>query len=177
MATTSSAPVPVLNRGRASHLVSGRATVRAQRAPWPPSNGQPDESLTCHQPISMPMRPIRGRTCHTPHPGSPSSRQEIRTNLWSAGRSSIRSRIRRFSACSSARSGDRQPRLAQPLGQLVADDLELPQVKQPGMAGGHRRQGQPAHREGGHERVGELTLQPRDLLTQRPAGGPLVGPG
>src|ERR1700722_2163629 len=30
------------------------------------SYGQPDESLTCHQPESIPIKPRRGRTSHTP---------------------------------------------------------------------------------------------------------------
>ena len=38
-----------------------------------PANGQPEETFTRHQPISMPMRPRRGRTSQTRQPGSPSS--------------------------------------------------------------------------------------------------------
>ena len=38
----------------------------------PLGNGQPEESLTCHQPASIPIRPNRGRTSHTPQPPWPS---------------------------------------------------------------------------------------------------------
>ena len=47
----------------------------------PLGNGQPDDSLSCHQPASMPIRPRRGRTSHTPQPPSPRSRTGRRTNL------------------------------------------------------------------------------------------------
>src|ERR1019366_8639629 len=45
------------------------------------SYGQPDESLTCHHPASIPMRPRRGRTSHTPQCPSPRSATGTRTNL------------------------------------------------------------------------------------------------
>ena len=44
-------------------------------------NGQPEESFSCHQPASMPIRPRRGRTSHTPQPRSPRSVTRRRTNL------------------------------------------------------------------------------------------------
>ena len=47
----------------------------------PMGNGQPDESLSCHHPASIPIRPRRGRTSHTPHPPSPRSLTGSRTNL------------------------------------------------------------------------------------------------
>jgi hypothetical protein len=34
---------------------------------------------------------------------------------------------------------------------------------------------QSAHRKRRHERSGELALEPRDLLAQRPAGRPVIG--
>jgi hypothetical protein len=43
------------------------------------------------------------------------------------------------------------------------------------VAAHERRLRQPAHRESRHERIGELPLQPRDLLPERPAGRALVG--
>ena len=44
-------------------------------------NGQPDESFSCHHPASIPIRPRRGRTSHTPQPRSPRSVTRRRTNL------------------------------------------------------------------------------------------------
>ena len=61
ISTTSTAPAPVLSS--ASHTRSRSAASgsrAAARRPRPPANGQPEESLTCHQPISMPIRPSRG---------------------------------------------------------------------------------------------------------------------
>ena len=48
------------------------------------ANGQPEESLTCHQPASIPMRPSRGRTCQTPQPPSPRSALAIAHELVAA---------------------------------------------------------------------------------------------
>ena len=47
----------------------------------PMANGQPDDSLSCHQPASMPIRPSRGRTSQTPHTPCPRSRTGRRANL------------------------------------------------------------------------------------------------
>jgi hypothetical protein len=47
----------------------------------PLGNGQPDDSVSCHQPASIPIRPSRGRTSQTPQPPSPRSRTGRRTNL------------------------------------------------------------------------------------------------
>src|SRR5271165_2439426 len=52
---------------------------RVERDPL--ANGQPDESLTCHHPASIPIRPSRGRTSHTPQPPWPRSLTGRRTNL------------------------------------------------------------------------------------------------
>ena len=56
-----------------------RAGPRLERDPL--GNGQPDESVSCHQPASIPIRPSRGRTSHTPQPPCPRSRTGRRTNL------------------------------------------------------------------------------------------------
>ena len=56
-------------RARAERLRLRRPISCAQRG----DNGQPEDSLTCHQPMSMPMSPRRGRTCQTPQPPSPRS--------------------------------------------------------------------------------------------------------
>ena len=50
-------------RGDARVRWSGAALERD-----PLGNGQPDESVSCHQPASMPIRPSRGRTSQTPQP-------------------------------------------------------------------------------------------------------------
>jgi hypothetical protein len=42
------------------------------------------------------------------------------------------------------------------------------------VAAGGGRVRQSPHRKGRHERVGELALQPSDLLAQRPARGALI---
>ncbi len=60
-----------------AHL--GEPGSRVERDPL--DNGQPDESLSCHQPASMPISPSRGRTSHTPHPPCPRSLTGSLTNL------------------------------------------------------------------------------------------------
>jgi hypothetical protein len=72
---------------------------------------------------------------------------------------------------------DPHPGAVHALGELVANCLELSQVEQPGLGGHGNGLREPAHRKGGHERVGQLALQPRDLSTQRPASGALVALG
>ena len=66
-------------RTLAAMLSSVEPGPRVERDPL--GNGQPDESLSCHQPASMPIRPSRGRTSQTPHPPSPRSLTGRRTNL------------------------------------------------------------------------------------------------
>jgi hypothetical protein len=66
--------------------------------------------------------------------------------------------------------GDRHPRGPQPLGELVADTLELAQVEYPGIPASLLDPfTESAPREGGHERICELALELRDL---RPQGAP-----
>jgi len=71
--------------------------------------------------------------------------------------------------------GDPRASATQTLDQPVTDVLELPQVQQArlatGLAGGLI---QATHREGSHERVGELALETLDLRPQRSPGCPLV---
>ena len=69
---------------------------------------------------------------------------------------------------------DRDPRRQQPVDELVADQLELAEVKQPRLAVALVRAREPAGRIGGHERLGELPLEPRDLLLQGAAGRALI---
>jgi hypothetical protein len=70
--------------------------------------------------------------------------------------------------------GDSHTGAMEAAGQLVADDLELPQVQQPRLRGEGDRWLEPAHRKGSDERVRELTLETRDLGPQRPASCALV---
>ena len=62
--------------GRSTALLALRAHGRGRRAS---ANGQPEESLTRHQPISIPRMPHRGRECQWRQPGSPMSSSETRT--------------------------------------------------------------------------------------------------
>ena len=80
-------------------LVASRSTAASR-----PDNGHPEETLTRHQPISIPSGPRRGRECQWPQPGSPTSAREIRSHLCSAGAASIRSSSSRLRVSSSARS-------------------------------------------------------------------------
>jgi len=61
----------------------------------------------------------------------------------------------------------------QPLRQLVADLLELPQIEQARLGGYATRWLQPAHWPGGHEGVRKLPLELRDLSPQGAASGTL----
>jgi hypothetical protein len=66
--------------------------------------------------------------------------------------------------------GDPHPRRGETLGQLVANPLQLPKIKQSRLGEALRWPLEPAHRVGGDERLGQLALQPRDL-------GPEAAPG
>ncbi len=65
---------------------AGQAFAGAPARDWPWTKGsspperygQPEESFTSHQPMSMPSRPSRGRTCQTPQRPSPSSARATR---------------------------------------------------------------------------------------------------
>ena len=102
----------------------------AAAGPRPPANGQPEEIRTRHQPISMPSRPRRGRTCQCLQPGSPMSQLPTR-----------RQRCARARAASPRSGGGSAPRrgcapradtaiLLEPHRQLVADPLELAEGEQ-----------------------------------------------
>jgi hypothetical protein len=65
-------------------------------------------------------------------------------------------------------SGDRHAGGLDARRELIPDALELAQVQQSRRRA--RARGlliEPAHREGGHERIGELALEPVDLRPQR----------
>jgi len=72
-------------------------------------------------------------------------------------------------------AGDRDASGVQALGQLVARLLQLAEAEDP-RSGPRALRGrlQPAHRKRGDERVGQLTLEPLDLPSQRAPGGQLV---
>ena len=64
--------------------------------------------------------------------------------------------------------GDRHPRPAQPVGQLVTNLLELSEVEQPRIgAAGTGAVLETTHRVGGQEGLRELMLDPGDLISQR----------
>jgi hypothetical protein len=70
--------------------------------------------------------------------------------------------------------GDHRPSRAQALGQPVAHEFELAEVEQARSAcarGGHGLQA--THGDGGHKRIGQLTLELDDLCSQRPSRGTL----
>ena len=65
----------------------------------------------------------------------------------------------------------------EPAGELVSHELKLAEVEQPrhaGSGGSGRRCGD-AHLERGHERLGQLCFEQRDLRAQRSPGGGLGG--
>ena len=160
-----------------AHLRPQRSGRRAgpRPRPRPPANGQPEESLTCHQPISMPIRPSRGLTCHTPQPGSPMSlagdaheavacRARAASARAAGGSRPARRPARRSSARAAA--GARRARRGRARARRGRAAAAAPALR--------ATAGQPAHRERGHERVRELALEPRDLLAQRAARRALV---
>jgi hypothetical protein len=70
--------------------------------------------------------------------------------------------------------GDRDPRRAQALGELVSHPLELIEVEQAWPPALGARELDAAEAVGGQKGIGELALEPRDLLGQRATRGSLV---
>ena len=70
--------------------------------------------------------------------------------------------------------GDRHPRGAQALGQLVAYLLELSEAEQPRLTVALGRTIEPTHAVGGDERVAQLALEPGDLGSQGAARSALI---
>lgn len=91
---------PLQRRKRARRIGPMTRLTAASR----PANGQPDEILTRHHPMSIPIGPSRGRECQCPHPGSPTSARLIRTHRKSSGAISMRERVSRLRSSNSSRS-------------------------------------------------------------------------
>ena len=102
------------------------ATARGWQAG---GNGQPEESLTCHQPMSIPSSPRRGRTCQTPQPalaelGAGDALEAVAAGLEQhpleqhAGRGLARSPRRRSSARAAARRSASSSRSALELAEV-----------------------------------------------------------
>ena len=108
-----------------------------------PANGHPEETLTRHQPISIPIGPRRGRECQWPQPGTPRSSRLIRTHLKSAGAASIWRSSSRLRGLDPGLLAQGQPRLGDPVGELVAQPLQLAEVEDPRLGARARRRGEP----------------------------------
>ena len=124
------------------------------------ANGQPEESLTCHQPMSMPTSPTRGRTCQTPQPLSPSSRRLIRTWRWSARleQHPLEPQARVLAAALALL--EQRPGLGDAVGERVAQPLELAEAEDARAA--QRRDGgvDPAVGHRVHDGAGQAMLEP-----------------
>ena len=104
----------------------GRAAAR------PLAKGQPDDSLSCHQPASMPIRPSRGRTSHTPQLPCPRSRTAQAPELVAARfQAHLIEQLVRPSLVLDALGHARAQLLKTPR-ELVADLLELCEIQQSG---------------------------------------------
>ena len=82
--------------GAETRLGPASASTSCSTAASRPANGHPEETLTRHQPISIPIGPRRGRECQWPQPGRPRSSRQTRTHLKSCGAASIRRSSARF---------------------------------------------------------------------------------
>ncbi len=133
---------PASHAGGDAHAPRGSVTMAQPMADQQPpapsawrSYGQPDESLTCHQPASIPIRPRRGRTSHTPQrPRRDRPRARARTCSGQVRASSAPAA--RASALERRALGDLAADLADAQRKPVAHALEL----------GQRQQARPAER-------------------------------
>ena len=118
---------PMLRRWTAAFLLLLRSTAASR-----PANGHPEETLTRHQPISIPSGPRRGARVPAaaarlaevgaadPHPLVIRRRGEHRRSSSRLAVSSTR-----------PRSAQRPARLGDPVGERVADLLQLAEVEHP----------------------------------------------
>ena len=158
--------------GRSSTL-AGFLPLRSTAASRP-ANGHPEETLTRHQPISIPSGPRRGRECQWPQPGSPTSAREIRSHLYSAGASSIRSSSSRLRVSSSVALLQRRRAAAIRVGERVADPLQLAEAERPAARRATRRHAgvELQTREGlGEERAPARARGGRSGAAARPGRG------
>ncbi len=170
ISTTSSAPcrfAQLACSASASRRLAGRERRLGRRAaasaPRPPANGQPEESLTCHQPISMPIRP-------EPGPDLPDAAARL---------ADVLARHRARSDTGPARAASAR---AEPVGLLLVralGDRHASRCRRSASSSRTRSssprsssRGSPAlaggaasatHRVRGHESVGQLALEPGDL--------------
>ena len=113
-------------RGNEPHGAGGRSSPGVAL-----HKGQPEETFTRHQPISIPSRPRRGRECQWPQPGSPTSAREIRSHLKLGGR-------RR--ACRSSSSRLRGLELGAPASACAASAIRVGEARR-APARAHRGRG------------------------------------
>ncbi len=96
----------------------------------PLANGQPDDSLSCHQPASMPIRPSRGRTSQTPHTPWPRSLTGTPRELVATGFESHPLQLLARAALVLHARSTRRVQFLHTRRQLVAHALERAQVEQ-----------------------------------------------
>ena len=138
-----------------------------------PGNGQPEESFTRHHPISMPIRPSRGRD----RPDRAAGLAELRARdvgpLVALGRGAASARSR-------APGGGRARRWSAAIRPASSSRMRSssPSASSRGPAAGARRAAG-AERLAARERRGqlerELALEPRDLIAQVAPRGRLAG--
>ena len=135
MTSSASGKLPQGAGGRSSGALTRLpASVRSTAASRP-ANGHPEETLTRHQPISIPSGPRRGRECQWPQPGSPRSSRVICTHLNSAGAASIArssSRLRGLDRVALGAGSAAPRRPARRASSRSA--LELAEAEDPGLA-------------------------------------------
>ena len=99
----------------------------------PQAKGQPEESLTRHQPTSMPSRPHRGRECQCLQLRSPTSSALTWTQRCSAGSAIIRSTRARLLSSTSARRAisARAPKSRSDSASLIDSSSAIPSTRGP----------------------------------------------
>ena len=139
------------------------ASLRRSTAASRPANGHPEETLTRHQPISIPIGPRRGRECQCaaagladvgagdPHPlevlpaRRASARSSSRLSVSTRARSRSASRASATRSASSSRSRSSSPRSRTRGSAATARDA----VRRPRRGRRPRRRGRPARARGG----------------------------
>ena len=132
----------------------------------PRHNGQPEESLTRHHPISIPSRPQRGRECQWRQPGSPMSSLEMRTQLVLGGLGDHPLEKPRLASSISPRRSISPRASATRSASASRTSLQLPDAEHPRAAGGSDAPLDLPAGEGRGEELGELALEAGDLAAQ-----------